>query len=349
MKIDKTVLSERRLGSDARAGVRVRAVDRRRQLRFVRDSWLFLAVLFGVGAALVTGATLAVQGSFDRGLVLGAGATAVVVYLGATVVFFSGTAAPAMGAVAEQWTASELRKLRSQGWVVVNHLSLKAGDIDHVLVGPGGLIVGETKWSGDGWQLSPPSEGVARAIAQVKANARTVHLWEGRRHELDQARQVVFLWSASDADVDRSEPLYIDGVAVVLGTRAAKIWRDKVAQLPVVLDREHIEQLRNAIHKQVQVRDRREAAEFAGTPTYTRVYWTVVATMLATISGLLTALEAVRLGSAVIWLPLQGVSIAAGVVARRWRRSLRFEALGWITGSIFGLSVTVLVLTHVVR
>jgi len=61
----------------------------------------------------------------------------------------TGTASTMMGDLAEQWTASELRKLRRRGWRVLNHVMLKQRDIDHVLIGPGGVYAVETKWGPD--------------------------------------------------------------------------------------------------------------------------------------------------------------------------------------------------------
>jgi hypothetical protein len=64
----------------------------------------------------------------------------------------TGTASTMMGDTAEQWTAQELRPLSKDGWRLINHFGLTSDDIDHLLIGPGGVFVLETKWSSTDWQ-----------------------------------------------------------------------------------------------------------------------------------------------------------------------------------------------------
>src|ERR1035437_8038334 len=53
------------------------------------------------------------------------------------------------GAVAEQWTGRALRKLESQGWRIFHDLTASAGNMDHVVVGPGGVFLLDSKrWRG---------------------------------------------------------------------------------------------------------------------------------------------------------------------------------------------------------
>lgn len=49
---------------------------------------------------------------------------------------------------------------------------LRRWDIDHVLVGPGGVVAVETKWQGRGWALDPPEDRVLGAAQQAESNAR---------------------------------------------------------------------------------------------------------------------------------------------------------------------------------
>jgi hypothetical protein len=53
----------------------------------------------------------------------------------------------------EMSTAKELRRLRRAGWRAVHNLHCKAGDVDHVAVGPGGVVVLETKSSSADWKF----------------------------------------------------------------------------------------------------------------------------------------------------------------------------------------------------
>jgi Nuclease-related domain len=53
------------------------------------------------------------------------------------------------GAFGEQWTAKSLRPLEERGWVVLHDLPGKRGNLDHVVVGPGGVFLLDSKrWRG---------------------------------------------------------------------------------------------------------------------------------------------------------------------------------------------------------
>jgi hypothetical protein len=51
----------------------------------------------------------------------------------------------ARGARGEESVGAILDELRSGGWYVIHDLALGRGNIDHVLVGPGGVFAVETK------------------------------------------------------------------------------------------------------------------------------------------------------------------------------------------------------------
>lgn len=50
-------------------------------------------------------------------------------------------------AFAEEWVEDELAKLESDGWKAHHNVSFDKVDVDHVVIGPGGVVVVETKWS----------------------------------------------------------------------------------------------------------------------------------------------------------------------------------------------------------
>lgn len=167
----------RQLAGDDRTGVWNRRQNREQRLHVLRSNrWSFIGAVT-VGGALIAGVAFAIPWQFARGLFIGVGASALVVMIGYLVLTLSGTVARGMGATAEMWTASKLRRLRKHGWLIVNGLALQGRDIDHVLVGPGGVIVVESKWSAEGWDLTTPSQALARAVDQVVANARSLRLW----------------------------------------------------------------------------------------------------------------------------------------------------------------------------
>jgi hypothetical protein len=94
-------------------------------------------------------------------------------------VLLSGAAASVMGVIAEEWTANDLRSLRRRGWRVVQGLRLRyAADVDHIAIGPAGIVVVESKWRSDEWpQVGLPQDKespLGRAIEQAARNRRNV-------------------------------------------------------------------------------------------------------------------------------------------------------------------------------
>jgi len=221
-------LRDRRLAGDVRAGSWARAKAQRRQWAFVRTNWRHFAV-FGIAAAafIAAGAALMPAG-FRRGLTVGVGGSTVVSTVVVFVLLATGVGPARMGATAEQWTASELRPLRRRGWKLVNHFGLGFGDLDHLLIGPAGLIVVETKWSSHGWRTVAQDQALRDAVDQVERSARQLELWAPIRKAGLPVRAAVFLWGSGDSMVERPLPEEIDGVTIIHGVPAAKAWRSGV-------------------------------------------------------------------------------------------------------------------------
>jgi len=165
------------LAGDRRAGSWGRRKARIAQRRYLREHYRLLAIAAVALLVPVLLAALLVPSTAARYFLLGAGLTGTVGVLTVWVQQVTGTAPVMMGDLAEQWTASELRGLRRDGWRLVNQLALRAWDIDHVLIGPGGVLAVETKWSAHPWVLDPPDDRVRRAVQQAQANARDLRLW----------------------------------------------------------------------------------------------------------------------------------------------------------------------------
>ena len=70
----------------------------------------------------------------------------------------SGASGATLGEAGEEWTSNELRRLRRHGWKFVNGLQFRVGDIDHVAVGPDGVVVIESKWTSMGVDLDRASD-----------------------------------------------------------------------------------------------------------------------------------------------------------------------------------------------
>lgn len=240
----------RALAADKRAGVFARARVRSAQHQFVRRNWRLLGALTGLTLAIGFASLLAVPAgnirSFFAGVVV-AGTVATVMFF---IVLSTGTAGPIMGDIAEQWTAQELRKLPA-GWRLVNHVFLRRiPDIDHVVIGPGGIFAVETKWSGDPWRL-PSDERLKDAVRVAGGHARILNLWsELRRASQCEVIPLLVLWGPrGDAPVDRC---VVDGVQVIRGS-VLKEWGRAIPE--GALTREQVEQVWQVLDRHVHARE----------------------------------------------------------------------------------------------
>jgi hypothetical protein len=279
---------------------------------------------------------------FARGFVAGGVCVASFALLANWVVNVTGTAPTMMGDQGEQWTASELRKLRRAGWRVVNHVLLKTYDIDHVLVGPGGAYAIETKWSARRWEFDPLDPKIQDATDQARRNARDLQLWHPFKSRGVQVLPVVVLWGTGlGARQDLSSVARLDGTPVVVGPRFSN-W---AVSLPSAgLSAETVQELYVAIEGQVAVRDARAAAV---PPSLQRMAVHAGLVLLAAVASLVVTLDVIRWVH-IMWLwPLLGLGVGAlGVVARRVR-GLRFVALGWFGGVAAGsLFIAIAVVRH---
>ena len=244
----------------------------------------------------------------------------------------TGTAYRSMGAIAETWTAGELRPLRRHGWRVINHFSLSVGDTDHVLIGPAGVIAIETKWSSQPWVLNPPSEEVHRAIVQVQKNAKQLRLWEGLKSSgVAHVETVLLLWGSTNTPESRAAAsTVIDGTTVLSGIAAVRAWRATLLATNATMTREQRDAVWRSIDRQLHTRDSFDAVRRTSRPSLFEVCWQISGILLAVFASVFGFLEAVQLkpvAFAVIAVMAMG---SAGLVARRLKRT-RFLALGWLT------------------
>jgi hypothetical protein len=143
------------------------------QRRWLRQSWTLLVCALGAGALLVVWALLFAPSAWTPYL---AGAAAASVGWGVYVLMLEtgGIAHKRAGVAAEQWTVDELRPLLRRGWYLVNHVMLPTGgDVDHVLIGPGGFFAIETKrrsdWSSSWTELGPIADRAAYAADRMRS------------------------------------------------------------------------------------------------------------------------------------------------------------------------------------
>ena len=141
------------------------------------------------------------------------------------------------GAIGEQWTGRALRKLESQGWRIFHDLAASHGNIDHVVVGPGGVFLLDSKrWKGSiavegdsavvrrledpdlHWQFTSPAhvKGLAVEVSEaIRAGTRAT-VW---------VTPVVVVWGDFAQGVAGNKCTFVQGDAL------AQWLRDQPAQI----------------------------------------------------------------------------------------------------------------------
>lgn len=213
--------------------------ERRRAWRR-RVWWAFPLVVLPVFAATGLGLLLMPgQPAFLIGLGTGAAAAMVLVL---------GDSPPwhierwRQGAEGEKRTAKALRPLTRRGWALVNDVDTGRGNIDHILVGPAGVFLIETKNLGgivsvergalavrwredpdDGYearQVAPRARALAAQLAERLKESGLPSVW---------VQPIVVLWGDFPQGFVQS-----DGVAWVAGKRLASM----LAERPTVFSKE---------------------------------------------------------------------------------------------------------------
>lgn len=332
----RTRVRRRQLAGDARAGSWARSRTRDIHWRWVRREWRFIAGSVGVMTAAVSVIAFFTHSVFARGLIVGGAAVGTFAALVFMVVLVTGTAYRNMGATGEVWTASELRPLRRAGWRIVNHVALQRWDIDHVLVGPGGVIAVETKWSADGWALDPTDASLKRAIEQVQRNARDLRLWHDLKSlGVNSVGSVVFLWGydALDERPRPSEPITVNGTTVVYGVKAATVWRESIRTAAPSVSAARVDEYWNALATHVTKRETRDRLVTPPRPSMFSIYWQAIGTLLSTFAAVYLFGEALKLRLAIASVAVLIAMGTVGLLARRFQQT-RYIALGWLTAFV---------------
>jgi hypothetical protein len=138
-----------------------------------------------------------------RGAVLGGSAISGLWFDVLIVLVWTGAGSQFMGASGEASTSDVLRGLGRDGWRLVNNVKLTSwGDIDHVMVGPGGVLVVESKWSAESWPVNGygPRSMESRkknAAGQVQRNAKDVVDWLRESGIEAPVMSVAVLWTGA--------------------------------------------------------------------------------------------------------------------------------------------------------
>lgn len=201
---------------DVRAGARARREARRLHLEFLQERWRPIVVLALLILA-VTGVVAVVVPRDAALFVVGLGVASAGWAVAMVVVQVSGSISYLLGAQGEESTARALRKALPRGWHIADHLPLRWGDIDHVLVGPGGAYAIETKTASTSrrWNLAKPDQWLLQACRQARTCAKALRSLL-RAHGSDlrtEVTPVLVLWGDTVGEVQE-----LDGVQIVAGT-----------------------------------------------------------------------------------------------------------------------------------
>lgn len=308
---------ERHLARDDRAGVVARRSVHQRHRETVRRSWRYLLVLVVALLAVFGTAAALADGPVQKGWLLGAGFVFTLWGFAFLVVLASGTAPLIAGGLAEMWTADELRPLREHGWRLVNHAGLARGDLDHVLVGPGGVVLVETKWRSDPRDVAegkPPFDAVVDKAAR---DARQLGAWhEVARHGRPPVHAVVAVWGPAARDLGPRR--HASGVVVVPGDQLRQ-WM--LGRGRTGLTQEQANAVFAALDRQVAARDRHEGGGRPVPRTAGQLGWALgVGATAATGVLLLVGWLAQDARSAIVALGVLLVAVfGSELVARRTR------------------------------
>lgn len=291
-----------------------------------------------------------ISNQFMRGIVAGGGGVAILAAITFLVFQVTGTAARSMGPTAEQWTADELRTLRGNGWRLVNGFYLGGGDTDHVLVGPGGVVVVESKWSADGWDLTRSQARITDALGQVLANARRVRLWDPVKKSGLPVHPVLVLWGrrSSPQEPAGDHPVTMQGVTVLRGRSAVRFWCRETAAHAATVPIEMTDAVWHAIDRQVARRDQYERREHqAPPPSVERLTTLTLGALTAAIASAWLVSEAGSHLGSLWWLVVALALILVALPPLRWAGA-RVLAAGWIAG-VIGTILTVCIVLVVRR
>jgi hypothetical protein len=156
------------------------------------------------------------------------------------------------GAEGERATERALRPLTGKQWVLINDLDTGHGNIDHVLIGPAGVFLLETKNLGGiitvehgvlcvRWH-EDPSDGYENNRLAARVRGAAAMLAERLRAQGDGywVQPLVVLWGAFD-----QRSIESDRVAWVRGKDLANV----LAQRPITLDEVQISQAAAALRR----------------------------------------------------------------------------------------------------
>lgn len=237
------------LSSDRRVGAQSRRDLRKAQTRWAHVHWPLMAIAALTAVAFAVLALLFIP-SRVAPYVVGALLASPAWWIYTLMLEVGGMASARSGVIAEQWTADELRKFRRRGWMIVNHVMLQYGDVDHALVGPGGFFAVETKFRSNWSDAMPYLESIA---SSAKESAQQLRLRIGPRGRT--VRPLVVLWGPNLNDIF-AEHFELQGVTFCPGSRL----HDWLAAIPHEVDPNEVAIAFSSLDRYVTKRDTGEIA-----------------------------------------------------------------------------------------
>jgi hypothetical protein len=172
---------------------------------------------------------------FVRGVAAGITAAAVVGVLAWYLFLSDASFSWRMGALGEYWTSEELRRL-GRGWTVLNSLRVPGAngapvEVDHIAVGPGGVVVVQTKLRpSELRQIDASSSSMINTFAlETHRQAVVVRLFIGELVDETSVLELLVLWGSGLASPDAGVATNRKGVQIVHG-RDLGTWMPPAAQ-----------------------------------------------------------------------------------------------------------------------
>lgn len=296
----------------------------KRRKQYLRRAWPIVVAPF-IFSVMLSPLVLLLPGgarTFCLGALLASGFWAMAMLS----VVLSGAAPKLAGQVAEQQVAQVLRNVRRRGWRLANHVSIidGRGDIDHLVIGPCGVLVVETKYKADGWHDRFAEDRISQAVRAVQDRAREVVPFVQPYVPRDRVQPVLVLsGETSDADpvLDRQ------GVAVVPLARLAEWLAGRPDEQ---LRPEAVRAAWDKVLDRVAYLNRRDRLQDGPAA---RGLWDLFAGAVAFAGiGFVLDAELVRLTAPQWFVAIGSIAALAGVVAYR-RRARRLWVGAWLLGT----------------